>query len=255
MLQSGQTESVLQQLVRAVAATAPGPISPASLASSSAPLLNLLPASVRCYSKAAKTKKKAQAGDSKVAAQPQEGGGQAWDRESMIKHMEKTVEHLQHEFASLRSGRATPGMFDHLKADVYGDKMPLKNLGTSSVRDAHLLTISVFDPSTVAAVEKALRDGPMQLNPRSEGQEVLVPVPKPTPESVAAMSKIARSEAEGAKVAVRQERKRAMDALKALESEDERKRAEKEVQKMTDKYIEEVDRILKIKEKDFQTML
>ncbi|PSC69617.1 ribosome recycling factor [Micractinium conductrix] len=162
--------------------------------------------------------------------------------------MERALGHMQGELANIRTGRASPGMLDHLKVDVYGDRMPLKACGSVSVRDPQLLAVTVFDSDAVPAVVKAIAESPLKLNPRAEGQEVLVPIPRPTAETLAAMIKVCRAEAENAKVSVRHARKAAMDAAKKLASEDERKRVEKEVQKLTDDYIAQVESVMTKKE-------
>lgn len=203
--------------------------------------------------------------------------------------MQKAIDHLAHEFANLRTGRATigmrrhssmfyicenPGMFDHLKVDVYGDRMPIKALGTSSVRDAHLAVVTVYDPSTAPAVAKAIEDSPLGLHPEVEGAEVVVRVPRcdniealllcgdshrtlhrPSKETVAGLMKMAKHEAEGAKVAVRHARKLAMDEIKGMASEDLRRKAEKQAQAVTDEYVGRVDRLLRDKEKELGSVL
>lgn len=199
-------------------------------------------------SKAAKQKggKKASAGATASAA----GDTAAFDAAPTKELMSKAVDHLQHELAGLRTGRATPGMLDHLKVEVYGERMPLKACGTVLVRDPQLLAVTVFDPSTLGAVQKSIHDSPLQLNPVVEGQEVLVPIPRPTQETMQAMMKVCKSEGEQAKVSVRHARKAAMDEVKkAGLSEDERHRIEKEVQKLTDDFVGQIDRIVQDKEK------
>lgn len=160
------------------------------------------------------------------------------------------MQHLQHELANIRTGRATPGMLDHLKIDAYGERVPMKAVGTVSVRDSQLLAVSLFDPSLANAVVAGIAQSPLKLNPRAEGQEVLVPVPPPTAELLAAMGKMCRSEGETAKVSVRHARKVAMESVRAAASEDERRRLEKEVQQLTDKYIDEIDAVVTAKQND-----
>lgn len=160
------------------------------------------------------------------------------------------MDHLQHELSNIRTGRATSGMLDHLKVDVYGERLPLKAVGSATVRDPQLLAVTLFDPSTLDAVVAAIANSPLQLNPRAEGQEVLVPVPSPTAETLAALGKVCRAEGEAAKVAVRHVRKGAMEAAKGLASEDERRRLEREAQTLTDKYVAEVERLVEAKQKD-----
>jgi len=165
--------------------------------------------------------------------------------------MDHAIEHLQHELANIRTGRATPGMLDHLKVEAYGERVPLKAVGTVSVRDPQLLSVTLFDPSLAEAVTSGIARSPLKLNPRAEGQEVLVPVPPPTTETLAAMGKVCKSEGENAKVSVRHARKVAMDLVRSSEApEDDRRRLEKEVQQLTDKYIEEAERLVFAKQDD-----
>lgn len=114
--------------------------------------------------------------------------------------MEKAIEHLKTELTGVRPGRASPGMLDHLTVVAYGDKMPMKAVGTVSVKDPQMLGVSVFDPETAEAVAKAIRECPMALNPSVEGSEVLVPIPRPTREGLAGMAKMVAKEAEKCKV-------------------------------------------------------
>ena len=160
------------------------------------------------------------------------------------------MEHLQHELANLRTGRATAGMLDHIKVDVYGERLPLKAVGSATVRSAQLLAITLFDADTAGAVAAAVAASPLQLSPRVEGQEVLVPVSAPTAETLQALAKVCRVEGEAAKVSVRHVRKVAMEAAKGLGSEDERRRVEREVQALTDKFVGEAERLVEAKQKD-----
>ena len=166
------------------------------------------------------------------------------------KQMNATIDHLQHELANIRTGRATPGMLDHLKIEAYGEHMPMKAVGTVSVRDAQLLAVTLFDPGLVDAVIAGIAQSPLQLNPRAEGQEVLVPVPPPTTETLHAMVKVCKAEGESAKVSVRHVRKLALDVVKGLGSEDARRRVEKEVQQLTDRIIGEIEEVVEKKQQD-----
>lgn len=182
--------------------------------------------------------------------------------------MARALDHLRAELAGLRTGRASPGMLDHLpvrgaysgsgegeggKGDTGGTSHapPLRALAATTARDAHTLIVTPFDPSTLAALECALRDGPLALNPtRSGGGELVVPVPPPTKEAAAAMLKVARAAAENARAAVRQARRGGMEAAKAAHpGEDDRRAAEKRVQAATDEHTAGVDKLLVAKEK------
>jgi len=169
--------------------------------------------------------------------------------------MQKAVDHLQATLGSMHTGRASAGMLDLVRVEVYGDTVPMKGVAAISVRDAQMLAVSVFDPSTVQTVEKAIRDSPLGLNPTISNQEILVPVPRPTKESLVAMGKLLKKEGEGTKISVRHVRKLMMDVLKSLSSEDERKRIEKQVQNSTDRYIKEVDSLLANKEQEMKSAL
>ena len=163
----------------------------------------------------------------------------------------RAVEHLQLELASLRTGRATPGMLDHLKVDIYGERLPLKACAAVTVRDAQLLAVSVFDSNSINAICKSLAESPLGLTPKPQGQEILIPVPRPTADTLKALSKVCRSEGENARVAIRHARKIALEmARNAFSAEDDRRRAEDDVQKITDEYIKEVDSTVAAKERD-----
>lgn len=114
--------------------------------------------------------------------------------------MNKAVQHLRDELTGIRSGRASPGMLDSLQVVAYGEKMPLTAVGTVSVRDPQMLSVTVFDPDTAENVVKAIRDSPLQLNPVAEGSVVLVPIPSLTKESLQGMARLVRKEAEKCKV-------------------------------------------------------
>ena len=169
------------------------------------------------------------------------------------KLMEKAIDHLQHELANVRTGRATPGMLDHLKVDAYGQKLPLKAVGTVVVRDPQLLVVTVFDSNVSDAVVSSISQSPLQLNPRKEGEEIFVPIPAPTGEMLAAMGKLCKSEGEAAKISIRHARKEAMDELKEIASEDARHRLEKDVQALTDEFIRRSEEIVAAKQKDIKT--
>ncbi|GMH43389.1 hypothetical protein BSKO_11311 [Bryopsis sp. KO-2023] len=181
------------------------------------------------------------------------GGGLAFDdfsTKEMENLMEKALDHFRGELSNVRAGRASPGMLDHISVIAYGEKTPMKAVGTVIVKDPQLLGVSVFDPDTVDAVVKAIRESPLNLNPSAEGTEILVPIPKPTKEGLQGLAKVVAKEAEKCKVSVRNGRKVGLEQAKQLVSEDDKKRAEKDVQKLTDKFVGEVDRIKQVKEKE-----
>ncbi|CAL8467186.1 g6722 [Coccomyxa elongata] len=181
-------------------------------------------------------------------------GPNAIDLGEMQRAMESSIERLQGILGSLRAGRASPGMLDTLKVDVYGERMSLKSIGSVSVRDQQMLVVSAFDPQTLPNMEKAIRESPLQLNPKIEGQEVLVPVPRPTPDRIKAMGKMIKQEGESTRVAVRNARKAVMEQVKKMASEDARRLEEKKVQKLTDEYIMDINSMCEKKEEELKSI-
>jgi ribosome recycling factor len=173
--------------------------------------------------------------------------------------MKKSVEALKHEFAKVRTGRAHAGLLDHVRIDYYGSMMPLNQVANISVIDAHTLGVQPWEKNLSAKIEKTIRDCDLGLNPASMGDIVRVPIPAMTEERRKEMVKIVRGEAEGGKVAVRNIRRDAIAHLKDLLKdkaigEDDERRAADEIQKMTDKYIAEMDKVLAEKEKDLMAV-
>jgi ribosome recycling factor len=169
--------------------------------------------------------------------------------------MAKSVEALRHELAKLRTGRASTALLDHIKVDYYGTPTPIAQLANVSVADARTLAVQPWDKSVVSAVEKAIRDSDLGLNPVTAGEVIRVPLPPLTEERRKEMTKLVKGEGESAKVAIRNIRRDANSHLKDLvkskeAAEDEEKRAQDEVQKLTDKFIAEVDQFVEAKEKD-----
>jgi ribosome recycling factor len=171
------------------------------------------------------------------------------------RRMDGALEVLRKEFGGLRTGRASAHLLDQVMVMAYGNPMPLNQVGTVSVPEPRMITVNVWDRSQVGAVEKAIRDANLGLNPASDGQLVRVPIPELSQERRTELTKIAHKYAEQARVAVRNVRRDGMDNLKADEnkkeiSEDERKRHETEVQKLTDATIAEIDAAATAKEKE-----
>jgi ribosome recycling factor len=169
--------------------------------------------------------------------------------------MASALETLRKEFAGLRTGRASTGMLDPIMVDVYGSMMPLNQVGTVSVPEPRLLTVQVWDKGSVKAVEKAIRDANLGLNPQPDGQLIRVPVPELNQERRAEIVKIAGKYAETTRIAVRNVRRDAMDTLKKGEkdgdlTEDDQKSLGEKVQKITDEHIKKVDELLAHKEKE-----
>ncbi len=173
--------------------------------------------------------------------------------------MKKSVEALRTEFSKVRTGRAHAGILDHVKVDYYGSPVPISQVANVSVLDPHTLGVTPWEKKMGQAIEKAIRDSDLGLNPASVGELVRVPIPAMTEERRKELVKVVRGEAEGAKVAVRNIRRDAIAHLKDLLKnheigEDDERRAQDEVQKMTDRYIAEVDKALAEKEKDLMAV-
>jgi ribosome recycling factor len=169
--------------------------------------------------------------------------------------MDGALEALRREFAGLRTGRASTHLLDSVVVKAYGSEMPLAQVGTVNVPEPRMITVQVWDRGLVSAVEKAIRDGGLGLNPASDGQLVRVPLPELSQERRTELSKIAHKYAEQARVAVRNVRRDGMEGLKKLEkdhkiSEDEHRKRSDEVQKLTDQHIKLVDDSLAQKEKE-----
>ena len=169
--------------------------------------------------------------------------------------MESAVEALKKEFSGLRTGRASTSLLDTVQVEAYGNVMPLNQVGTVGVPEPRLLTVQVWDGGLVKSVEKAIRDAGLGLNPQPDGQLVRVPVPELSQERRQELVKVAGKYAETAKIAVRNVRRDAMDALKKEKlSEDELKSQNEKVQKQTDESIKKVDDTLAAKEKEITTV-
>ena len=167
--------------------------------------------------------------------------------------MDKTVAALKEEFGSLRTGRASAGLLDPVMVDAYGSMAPLNTVAAISVPEPRSITVSVWDRSMVVAVDKAIRNAGLGLNPVVEGQNLRVPVPPLTEERRKDLCKLAAKYAEQQKVAVRNVRRDANDELKKAEkdaviSQDELKRMTDDVQKLTDEAVKRIDELLKTKE-------
>ncbi len=169
--------------------------------------------------------------------------------------MEKSVEALKGQLSKIRTGRAHPSLLDGIQVSYYGANTPLRQVANVSVEDARTLTISVFDKSLIQAVEKAILQSDLGLNPMSAGTTIRVPLPPLTEERRRDLVKVVRNEAEGARVAVRNIRRDANADLKTLLKdkeigEDDERKAAEEVQKLTDAFVKKVDEVLADKEKE-----
>lgn len=169
--------------------------------------------------------------------------------------MDKTLDALKADFGSLRAGRAHISLLDGIMVEAYGSMTPLAQVGTISVPDARTLSVSVWDRGLAKSVEKAIMESDLGLNPSSDGQLIRIPIPPLSEERRKELVKVAGKYAEGAKVAIRNIRRDALDEVKKLKkdnaiSEDDEKRFENEVQKLTDEAVKRVDEFLAQKEKD-----
>lgn len=177
------------------------------------------------------------------------------DKADLKRRMDGAIDNLQTEFSGLRTGRASANLLDPVVVDVYGSKMPLNQVGTVSVPEPRMLSVQVWDASNVKAVEKAIRDAGLGLNPMPEGNNIRIPIPDLNEERRADLTKVAGKYAEQARIAVRNVRRDGMDEVKKSEEpEDEKKRLENEVQKLTDEAIKQIDTMLADKEKDIMTV-
>ena len=183
----------------------------------------------------------------------------AFDLTDVKRRMQSSIGTLKQELGGLRTGRASPHLVDPIHVEAYGSHMPMNQLATVSVPEARLISIQVWDASVVKAVEKAIRDSNLGLNPSVEGQVVRIRIPELNQERRQELVKVAHKYAEAARVAVRHVRRDGLDHLKKLQkdghvSEDEIKRHEGEVQKATDQAIADIDHTLAAKEKEIMSV-
>jgi ribosome recycling factor len=169
--------------------------------------------------------------------------------------MKKTVASLKDEFASIRTGRASAGLFDKIRVDCYGDKSPLNQVANISIPEARLIVIQPWDKGLIGEIEKAIRSSELSLNPSNDGKVIRIAIPPLTEERRKELAKFAKSQAEQSRVAVRNIRRDGNDELKkALKdkdlTEEEENRTSEELQKLTDSYIKQIDQILEEKEKE-----
>lgn len=174
------------------------------------------------------------------------------DKADVKRRMDGAVDVLSKEFAGLRTGRASASLLDPITVEVYGSRMPLNQIGTVNVPEPRMIIVQVWDNANVKAVEKAIRDAGLGLNPQTDGTNLRLPIPPLTEERRNDLKKIAGKYAETAKVSVRNVRRDAMDVIKKDKSgsEDDQKRLSDEIQKMTDQTIEKIDKMLSDKETD-----
>lgn len=169
--------------------------------------------------------------------------------------MQKTLEALKADLGKVRTGRAHTGILDHVQVDYYGSPVPIAQVANVTLIDARTIGVQPWEKVMIAKVEKAIRDGDLGLNPSTMGELIRVPMPALTEERRRELTKVVKHEGEGAKVAIRNLRRDANSALKdALKAktiaEDEERKAQDEVQKLTDRYVVEIDKMLAQKEQE-----
>lgn len=181
-----------------------------------------------------------------------------YDKADIERRMKGAVESLKGDLSGLRTGRANTSLLDPVVVEVYGSMMPLNQVATVSAPEPRMLSVQVWDKSNLIAVEKGIAKSNLGLNPMIDGQNLRLPMPDLTEERRKDLAKLAGQYAEQAKIAIRNVRRDGMEALKDDEkkkeiSEDDRKRSEDEVQKLTDKYVAETDTAAQAKEKEIMT--
>jgi ribosome recycling factor len=178
-----------------------------------------------------------------------------FDLADVKRRMQGAINAFKNDLASLRTGRASPNLLDPLQIDAYGAMMPISQVATVNVPEPRLLSVQVWDRGMVAAVEKAIRESDLGLNPQTEGQVIRLRIPEMNEQRRKEMVKVAHKYTEEAKIAVRHVRRDGLDLLKKLEkdsaiSEDDGKRHADQVQKATDQFVAEIDTLLAAKEKE-----
>jgi len=180
-------------------------------------------------------------------------------KKSAEQKMQKSIEALKNDLAKVRTGRAHTGLLDHVMVEYYGSMVAVNQVANVNLGDARTINVQPYEKNMMAKVEKAIRDCDLGLNPATNGDVIRVPMPMLTEERRRDLTKIVRTEGENAKVAIRNVRRDANDALKKLVkdkaiSEDDERRAQDEVQKMTDKSVIEVDKLLQVNEADLMAV-
>jgi len=174
-------------------------------------------------------------------------------RSSVESKMKKSLENFQSTLSKIRTGRAHTGLLDHIEVEYYGAMAPLSQVANVNMLDARTLTVQVWEKSMAPLVEKAIRDSDLGLNPQAMGESIRVPMPALTEERRRELTKVVKSEGEDAKVAIRNLRRDANDSFKKLVkdkeiSEDDERRAQDQVQKLTDQFVAEIDKLVVQKE-------
>jgi len=180
-------------------------------------------------------------------------------RKSTEQRMQKSIETLKHDLAKVRTGRAHTGLLDHIQIDYYGSMVPINQVANVGLADARTITVQAWEKKMLPVIEKAIRESDLGLNPASSGDVLRVPMPALTSERRKELTKVVHKEGETAKVAVRNLRRDANTHLKELlkkkeVSEDDEHRAQDDIQKLTDRYVADVDKLIADKEKEIMTV-
>ena len=180
-------------------------------------------------------------------------------KKSAEQKMQKTVETLKHDYQKVRTGRAHTGLLDHIQVDYYGALMPINQVANVTLADPRTIAVQPWEKKMVPVVEKAIRDSDLGLNPATSGDVIRVPMPALTEERRKDLIKVVRHEAENARIAVRNVRRDTNEHLKKLlkdhkVSEDDERHAQTDVQKITDRYIADIDKVLQAKEADLMAV-
>lgn len=173
--------------------------------------------------------------------------------------MQKSLEALKADLAKVRTGRAHTGLLDHVMVEYYGSMVAVNQVANVNLGDARTINVQPYEKNMISKVEKAIRDSDLGLNPATNGDVIRVPMPMLTEERRRDLTKVVKSEGENAKVALRNVRRDANDALKKMVkekeiSEDDERRMQDEVQKLTDKYVAEIDKMLQVKEAELMAV-
>ena len=173
--------------------------------------------------------------------------------------MQKSIETFKANLAKIRTGRASPGILEHIMVDYYGNPTPISQVANLGLADARTINVTPWEKNMVAVVEKAIRDSDLGLNPATQGAVIRVPMPPLTEERRKELTKVVKSEGEETKIAIRNLRRDANEHLKRLVkdkeiSEDEERRAQDEIQKLTDRYVADVDKLVLEKNKEIMTV-
>ncbi|MEO7400699.1 MAG: ribosome recycling factor [Polaromonas sp.] len=180
-------------------------------------------------------------------------------KQQATQKMQQSLDSFQHNLTKIRTGRANPGLLDTVQVDYYGSMVPISQVANVALLDARTISVSPWEKGMGAKIEKAIRDSDLGLNPASQGDLIRVPMPAMTEERRKELTKVVRAEGEHAKVAIRNLRRDANDGIKKLvkeklASEDDERRSQDEIQKFTDRFIADVDRLVTSKEQDIMAV-